>query len=87
MRFTTPRSRIKDQKVVIHLLVNLHDPRFIAAPITVIRRRKYSHYLLLVTPVEAVHDKLMRPCYQLKTVCVIKILRDVLAEGESGATR
>lgn len=43
--------------------------------------------MLLVTPVVAIHHKLVRSCNQLQAVGVVEVLRDVLAKGEASTSR
>mmetsp|Transcript_19392 Transcript_19392/g.56728 ORF Transcript_19392/g.56728 Transcript_19392/m.56728 type:complete len:305 (+) Transcript_19392:329-1243(+) len=66
------------------MLIHLHDGRLIAAAVAVIGRREDGHDVHLVTPIVAVHDQLMGPADQIEAVLVIPLLRNVLAEGESG---
>ena len=51
MWLSTSRRRIKDQEVVLHLFVDLHDACFITASIAVVRCWEDSHDLLFMTPV------------------------------------
>ena len=53
VRLAAPRSRVKDQEVVIHLLITLHYTSLVTASVTVVRCRKYCHNLLLMTPIIA----------------------------------
>ena len=88
MRFPPPRSRIKLQKCWFGfiILINLHDRRLIPAPIAIIRRAKYRHHILLVTPVVPLHHQLMSPRHQSQPVPMIELFAHVLAEREPGST-
>ncbi len=51
--------RIKDQEIIIHILVHLHDTCLVGASVTVVRCREDSDDVLIVTPIEPIHDELM----------------------------
>ena len=74
MWFTAPGCRIKNKEIVVHLLVDFHYASFITTPIAIVWSRKDSYYLLLMTPIEAVHDQLVCPCNHCKTIRMIKVL-------------
>lgn len=86
MGLSTSWCGVKDQKVIVHLLVHLHYSSLVAASVTVIWRREYSHDSFVMTPVVSIHHKLMRSRYQLQTIGVIEILRNVLPKCESGSS-
>ena len=55
MWLATPGSRIKNEEVVVHLLVYFHDSCLVAAAIAIVGSGEDSYYLFFVTPIEAVH--------------------------------
>lgn len=59
MRLTTTRSGVENKEVVIHIFVHFHNTCLICASVAVVGCREYSHDMLIMTPVEAIHDKLM----------------------------
>eukprot|EP00237_Pycnococcus_provasolii_P010175 CAMPEP_0198710720 /NCGR_PEP_ID=MMETSP1471-20131121/2951_1 /TAXON_ID=41880 /ORGANISM="Pycnococcus provasolii, Strain RCC733" /LENGTH=339 /DNA_ID=CAMNT_0044470407 /DNA_START=189 /DNA_END=1208 /DNA_ORIENTATION=- len=59
-------------------LVHLDDRREVPAAVAVVRCREHGHDTVVVHPVESLHDKLVRPCDELQTICVVELLRDVL---------
>ena len=81
MRLSSAGRGVKHEEVVVHVLVNLHDTGLVRAAVAVIGRREYSDDMLIMTPVEAVHDELMRTRDQLQAIDVIELLRNILAEG------
>jgi len=38
MRLASPRGRVEDQKVVVHVLIDLHYACLVGAPVAVVRR-------------------------------------------------
>lgn len=61
---SSPRARVKLQKVVFQVLIDLHDGCLVTAPVAVIGGRKESHYIPILTPVIPLHYQLVRPCYE-----------------------
>lgn len=51
MRLSPSGCRVKHKEVIVHVFVHLHYACFIRASVAVVRRWKYCHYVLLVTPV------------------------------------
>jgi hypothetical protein len=51
MGFSSPGCRVEDEVTVVHLFVDLHNARLVAASVAIIWRRKDCDNLLLVRPV------------------------------------
>jgi len=87
MRFASSWCRVKDQEIMVHLLINLHDTCFVSTPVAVVRCREDSDNRFVMTPIVPVHHQLMRPRNEFKIICVIEVLRDVLAKCEACTSR
>ena len=86
MRLSAAWGRVKDQEVVVHVLIDLHDTCLICASVAVIGCREDSDDVLLVTPIEAIHHQLMCARDKLEVVHVVELLRDILSEGIPGTS-
>ena len=60
MGLATPWCRVKDEEIVIHLLVNLHYSSFVAAAIAVVRCGENCHNLFFMTPIVSLLTKIER---------------------------
>jgi len=74
VRLATPWRWIEDEEIVIHLLVHLHYARFVAAAIAIVGRGENCHDLLLMTPIVACHDELMRSGHRLKAILLYELV-------------
>ena len=91
-----PRSRIELTELAIliyfvlsariQIVINFHDCTLVTTPIAIIRRREDSDNHTIMLPLVSFHDQLMRPCNEMQTVNLSKLLSDVLAEGVSCST-
>jgi len=86
MGLTSARCRIKYKEVIVHVLVNLHDTGFVSTAVAVVRGWENCYNMFIMTPVEAVHYKLMGTWYQLKIIDMIELLRYILTEGIAGSS-
>lgn len=59
---------------VLQIIVQLHYGRLITTPIAVVRSTEDGDDIALMTPIEALHDQLMRTADQGETVAVIELL-------------
>lgn len=57
---------------IFEVLVDLHDGSLVAAPVAVIGRGEDSDDVSLLTPVEAIHDKLMSATDECETIVVVE---------------
>jgi hypothetical protein len=55
---------VENQKVVVHLLVHLHDSGFVAAPVTIVRRTKDCYNLFILSPIKSLIFEML-PCANL----------------------
>ena len=76
-----------DLQIIFHELINLHYCCLVSASITVVGRREYRHNVPLVRPVVSIHDQLMRSRDPCQAIRVVELLRDVLAETVTSASR
>jgi len=83
IRLRLPWCWIELQKGILHELIDLHYCSFITTPVAVIRRRKDSDYVSLMRPVISVHNQLVSTRDQFQIVCMIELLRYILAERVS----
>jgi hypothetical protein len=54
--FTSAWRRVKHQKVIVHLLVNLHDACLVTTTVTVVWRTKNRDHLLVLGPIKALNQ-------------------------------
>ena len=78
--FPPPRRGLKLQERRPHPFPDLHDRRQVAAPVTVVRGGEDRHDGLVVAPVVALHDQLVRARDEGQTVRVVELVGDVLAK-------
>ena len=78
--FCLTRRRVELQEGVLHELVDFHNGSLVTASIAVVRGGEHGHHIPLMGPVVSVHHKLMSTRYQLQSVCVVELFRDVLSE-------
>ena len=57
------------------------------AAIAVVRGAEHCDCILVVGPVEAVHDQLVCSSYEFEAIVVVELLRDVLPEGVPCSSR
>lgn len=81
MGFSSSRSWIELQEGILESIIKLHDRCLVATAVTVVRCTEDGHYILVVTPIVALHDQLMGSGDQREAVAVIEGLRDVLTKG------
>ena len=86
MRLASPGCWVKDQELVVHLLVNFHHSCLVTATVAIVGRTEYCDNSLLVGPVKAIHDQLVGARNQLQIVGVIEVLRNVLSKCEPGTS-
>jgi len=86
MRLSAAGCRIEDQEIIIHIFIHLHDTCLVCASVTVVRCREDSDDVLIVTPIETIHDELMCARNKLQIVHMIELLRNVLSESVSGTS-
>ena len=67
-------------QVEVHELIDSHDSSFITTSVAVIRRTENCHDVAVVRPVISIHYQLVSTGYSRQVICVIKLLRNVLAE-------
>ena len=87
MRFSSPRSRIKNKEIIVHRFIYLHDTSFVSTSITIVWCREYCHDLLLVTPIIASHHQLMSSCYCFKAILLNELVRNVLSKCIPSSSR
>jgi hypothetical protein len=63
---------------VLHVLVNVHNGRLVAAAVAVVGRAEHGDHRPLVLPQEAFRHKLVRANDELEAVDMVEVLRDVL---------
>lgn len=56
------------------MLVDLHDGSLIPASVAVVWCRKDGDHVLIVAPIVALHDQLMRAGHKSQTIVVIELL-------------
>ena len=71
----------------IHVLVDFADGGLIAASVAVVGCREDRDNVALVTPIVAIHHKLMGTGNSCQTIRMVELLRDVLTERIAGTTR
>ena len=65
---------MKNNKLSFHVLVDLQDGAYVAAPIAVVWRGPNCDQIVLIEPVfEAVHDQLVGASYDVQAVDVIEL--------------
>lgn len=69
---------------LLRRIVHLHNSSLVATAVTVIWRREDGDNRSIVLPLVALHDKLMCTCYEIKTVNMSELLRNILTECVSG---
>ena len=74
MRFTSSRSRVEYQEIVVHLFVYFHNTCLIAASIAIVGRGEDGYYLLFMTPIITCHNKLMGPRYCFQPVLLDELI-------------
>ena len=62
MRLASAWCRVEYEELMVHLLVYLHYACLVAATVTIVGRREYGHYGLLMGPIVPVHYQLMGAC-------------------------
>jgi len=87
MRFSSSWCRVELNECILHLFVKLHDCSLISASITIVGSTKNRHDVSFMAPVVALHDKLMSSSDKSKSVVVVELIRNILAEGISSASR
>lgn len=55
--------------------------------VTVVGRTEDGSNILVMTPIIAFHDQLMRSRHKAQAICVVELLRDVLTKGVPSASR
>lgn len=86
VRLGSSRSRVELQEGMLHVLIELHDGRLVAAAVAVVGRREDRDDRLFVAPVVAFHDELMRARDESEAVGAVELLRHVLTERVTGST-
>ena len=79
-------SRIKLQEGVLHELIDFHNGSLVAASVAVVGSREHCDHIALVSPVVAVHHKLVSTGYQFESIGMVELLRNILAKRVAGAS-
>lgn len=78
--------RIKLQESPVHELVDLQNGCFVSAPVAIVWSREHRHDILLVAPVEAVHDQLVCTADKFQAIRLVKLFANILAERVASAS-
>lgn len=79
-------SSLKDNKLLLMILIEIENRSHIAAPITIIRGRPNRDEAFVKVLLVAFHDELMRPENAVDVVFVIEFFDDVFAEQKASAS-
>lgn len=59
MGLSSPWGRVKLKEGVLESIIQLHDGRLVATAVAIVGSTEDGHYVLVMTPVVALHDQLM----------------------------
>lgn len=69
------------------MVINFHYGSLVAASVAIVWGRKKGDHRMILSPVIAIHDKLVGPCDHLETIALVKCLRDVHPKSIACASR
>jgi len=69
------------------MLVDFHDSSLISTSVTIVGCGEDGNDIFVMTPVVALHDKLMSSRNQCQSIIVVELLTYILAEGISSSAR
>lgn len=84
MGLSASRCRVELKERVFKSIVQFHDGSLVATAIAVVWRTEDGDNVSVMTPVVALHDKLVGTGHKGKTVGMIEGFRDVLPKGVAG---
>jgi len=81
------RWRVKLQECVLQVLIDLHDCCLVAATVAIVWSREDRYDVSVMAPIIALHDKLVRTRDEFQTICMVELLRNVLAKSVASSSR